>query len=237
MSVVLSVCGENAYKEFVLPAASNIRTTLVIRRDVFGLEENLELFAENEDGTWYLSDDNDPRLEDPRQRPRRVLANGDYYLYRVSGRTVLFVMVSVSDQRFSSYRRYRLPSEGVQIGTGPECALQYSFVTGNAEYISRCHARITLTDGGMVLTDTSHNGVFVNSARVREPVRLKFGDRIDIWGLNLVALDSVLAVRANPALRIDQSRLVPGDLPARPLQQPEQAGARVSGIGCPLRAK
>lgn len=222
MSVVLSVCGENAYKEFVLPAASNIRTTLVIRRDVFGLEENLELFAENEDGTWYLSDDNDPRLEDPRQRPRRVLANGDYYLYRVSGRTVLFVMVSVSDQRFSSYRRYRLPSEGVQIGTGPECALQYSFVTGNAEYISRCHARITLTDGGMVLTDTSHNGVFVNSARVREPVRLKFGDRIDIWGLNLVALDSVLAVRANPALRIDQSRLVPGDLPARPLQQPEQ---------------
>ena len=43
MNIVLSVYSRNAYKEFVLPAVVNTRTTLVVRRDVFGLAENLNL--------------------------------------------------------------------------------------------------------------------------------------------------------------------------------------------------
>ena len=60
MNIVLSVYSRNAYKEFVLPAVVNTRTTLVVRRDVFGLAENLNLNLENEDGIWFFAQDNNP---------------------------------------------------------------------------------------------------------------------------------------------------------------------------------
>lgn len=221
MSIVLSIYSENAYKEFVLPAASNTRTTLVVRRDVFGLGEDLELGLENEDGAWYFDAGSTPGLVDPQNRPRPILCNGDHYLYQPEGRTLLFLMITVTGQRFQSFPRYRLIRDSVLVGSDPDCGLCYTFESGGAQYLSRHHARIERRGSGLVLTDTSKNGVFVNDVRVREPVPLQFGDRIDIWGLNIVALGQVLAVRSNERLRIDPAQLASGDLPVQQLTEPQ----------------
>ena len=224
MNIVLSVYSQNAYKEFMLPVASNIRTTLVVRRDVFGLAEDLNLNLENEDGIWFFAQDNAPGLVDPRQRDRRELQDGDHFLYQINGQTVVYLVVEYTDHRFESFPRYRLTGSQIEIGINPDCALQYSFESDGDEYISHRHARISQSDTGMVLTDTSASGVFVNDARLHDSMALRFGDRIDIWGLRIVALGTVLAVRPNSRLRVDSAQLVPADLPCRPLQeQPEDS--------------
>ena len=52
MSVVLSVYGQNACKEFVLPAIQNAETVLIIDEKLFGLREALEICLENVDQKW-----------------------------------------------------------------------------------------------------------------------------------------------------------------------------------------
>lgn len=47
----------------------------------------------------------------------------------------------------------------------------------------------------MILEDTSMNGVFVNDIRVKGKQSLFFGDQIHLWGLDMVFLGDVLAVR------------------------------------------
>lgn len=226
MNIVLSVYSRNAYKEFVLPAVVNTRTTLVVRRDVFGLAENLNLNLENEDGIWFFAQDNNPGLVDPQNRERHELRDGDHFLYQSNGQTVVYLVVEYTAHRFESFQRYRLTNNQIEIGINPGCALQYSFESDGDEYISHCHARISLKDSGMVLTDTSANGVFINDVRVHDSVSLQFGDRIDIWGLRIVALGTVLAIRPNNRLQVDSAQLVAADLPARPLQEPTEEGTR-----------
>ena len=50
--MVLSICGQNAYKEFALPPGKNLETSLTVRRDVFGLPRDLALRLENSGGCW-----------------------------------------------------------------------------------------------------------------------------------------------------------------------------------------
>src|SRR5699024_6374439 len=127
MNIVLSVYSRNAYKEFVLPAVVNTRTTLVVRRDVFGLAENLNLNLENEDGIWFFAQDNNPGLVDPQNRERHELRDGDHFLYQSNGQTLVYLVVEYTAHRFESFQRYRLTNNQIEIGINPGCALQYSF--------------------------------------------------------------------------------------------------------------
>jgi pSer/pThr/pTyr-binding forkhead associated (FHA) protein len=48
-------------------------------------------------------------------------------------------------------------------------------------YLSGHHARISLTDGGVIVHDlSSRNGTFLNGTRLTEPRPLRIGDRIQI---------------------------------------------------------
>jgi chromosome segregation ATPase len=72
-------------------------------------------------------------------------------------------------------KRFPLTKRTVTLGRGPQCDLQV--VT---HFVSREHARITLTDGKPLIEDLgSRNGVFVNSVRV-ERRTLQHGDLVTI---------------------------------------------------------
>ena len=210
VSVILSVYSERAYKEFVLPPVQNTATTLSIRRDVFGLPVEVDLGLENTDGVWSFSGENRVRLcgEDG-DAVGRPLRDGGYITCSLQGKTILAIMVSVSERRFCGYDKYRLARENIWIGTGAGSALQYSFISQGSQYISNQHAVISRQGNGLVLRDKSRNGVFVNDARIQGEAVLKFGDRVDIWGLNLVALGQTLAVRPHENLKVDSSQLIP----------------------------
>ena len=72
-------------------------------------------------------------------------------------------------------KRFPLTKRTVTLGRGPHCDLQV--VT---HFVSREHARITLTDGKPLIEDLgSRNGLFVNSVRVDRRT-LQHGDLVTI---------------------------------------------------------
>ena len=234
MSVVLSIYSERAYKEFVLPPVQNTVITLSIRQDVFGLSAEMDLALENTDGEWSFSRDNGVQLlcegADAAGQPLR---DGKYISCSLRGKTVLVIMVSISERRFCGYDKYRLKGDSVAIGTGADCAMQYSFTSQNHQYISSRHATIFRRGNGLVLQDNSRNGVFVNDIRVQGEVPLNFEDRVDIWGLSFVALGQTLAVRPHENLRVDSRQLaLCGDEAAPP---PSEPAAKLSYHRSPRR--
>ena len=209
MNVILSIYSEHAYKEFVLPPVRNAATKLVIRRDVFGLPREVELLLENTDGVWSFSTENTVQLCcEGKNTAGQPLQDGKYVSCLLQGHNILAIMVSISDRRFCGYEKYVLANRSVTVGTEPECGLQYSFTSQNHQYISGTHAVISQAGDGLLLKDQSRNGVFLNDIRVRGEVRLRFGDRIDIWGLSMVVLGRMLAIRPNESLRIDPGQLL-----------------------------
>lgn len=217
MNVVLSVYSEHAYKEFVLPAICNTVTTLAVRRDVFGLPEEVDLILENIDGAWSFSPKNHVQLFcEGENAVGKILEDGKYISCSIKRHNVLAIMVSVSDRRFCGYGKYVLAGQTVLVGTDPACGLQYSFTSQGHQYISGFHAEISRRGDGFVLQDKSRNGVFVNDIRIHGEVKLQFGDRIDIWGLNIVVLGRTLAVRPHESLQVDPKQLLPSTEEAPP---------------------
>ena len=123
MNMILSAYSENSYKEFRLPRADNIRTRLVLRRDVFGLAESLDLLLENEDGVWYISPDNAPGFIDPQHRERPMLCDGDHFLYQAGGRTLVYFTVQQANRRLEHFPRYPSVCGDIHIGAPARCDL------------------------------------------------------------------------------------------------------------------
>jgi two-component system, cell cycle response regulator len=61
------------------------------------------------------------------------------------------------------------------VGRAPEAGLRLV-----EEGISRQHARVQFDEAGVVIEDLSRNGTFVNGERIRAPVALEPGDKIQI---------------------------------------------------------
>lgn len=226
MNVILSIYSEHAYKEFVLPHEQNTLTTLAIRKDIYGLPEDIDLVLENTDGTWSFSPKNHVRLScEGENAVGQSLQDGKYISCSLKNRNVLAILISISDRRFCSYGKYALAGKNIQIGTGNECGLQYTFTSQGHKYISGLHAIISRQGEKLVIHDSSRNGVFVNDLRMHGEVNLQFGDRIDIWGLSIVALGKTLAIRPHENLRIDTRQLIPSAEEAPPPPQ-ELTGKR-----------
>jgi pSer/pThr/pTyr-binding forkhead associated (FHA) protein len=79
-------------------------------------------------------------------------------------------------------RQFRLQKESIIVGRGSAADIQV-----NSGLVSRQHARLTLTNLGVLVEDMgSRNGVFVNSQRVDGSLRMKSGDSLTIGDETLV---------------------------------------------------
>lgn len=87
--------------------------------------------------------------------------------------------------------------------------------------ISKQHAILAWLEGAFVITDlNSANGTFVNEKRIKDPIPLQDGDRIDIAGfaLHFTQSDSLREEMITEIFEIPQSKAVPdvSDLPPQP---------------------
>lgn len=215
MNIILSVYSIRAFKEFVLPASDNIEITLNLRRDIFIMDEDVNLKLENIDGNWYFTGSQSyglTVLDKPYQHS--PLKGGDYFKLYYKKNQILAIMIRSVLEQLDTYRKFNLKGQTLQIGMGQDCALRYSFEYDGHQFISQTHATVIMTNDGMALSDFSKNGVFVNDIRVNGKCILRFGDRIDIWGLNMVSLGTVLAIRECDNLSIDEGRMRKGDVPS-----------------------
>lgn len=221
MQTILSVYSECALKEYVLPAAQNTETALAVRSDVFGLGEDLTLTLENSDGNWRFTGTCAEKLrQDKRPYTGQWLHDGDYFGFCMQGdRVALAILIRETEQNFSQYDKFIMQPGRIFLGSAPDCALQFSFENNGSQYITQHHAELQFDGKAFAVTDHSLNGIFVNERRVRGQASLGFGDHLDAWGLNVVVLGGVLAVRRQAGLTVRTGVLRPSDMPCAPLDE------------------
>ena len=232
MHITLSVYSQNAFREFRLPPVLNQTETLCLRQDIFGLQEDLRLRLDNRDGVWYF-DDTAPFCLEFQNRPADLslpVQNGGYYaLYRTQDcrrdrEPMAAILVQTSDNHLPGYHKIQAGNAPVQIGINEDNDLRYSFTCGGREYISHHHAVIDHSGDRLILRDQSSNGTFVNNLRVQGSVVLNFGDQVDIWGLSIIILGNLLAIREHPNL-IFNDTFLQRDLPEQDV--PEQIPPKI----------
>lgn len=134
-------------------------------------------------------------------------------------------------------RAYRLGKAGLTIGR----AASSDIVLDGAQ-VSRRHARVTLTEDGVTVTDEgSSHGTHLNGSSLTAPRRCDHGDRIGIAGHTIFVHDQERRVReALPTLEVrppsapsrarpriaDEPETADFDVPSRVLAEAEAALAR-----------
>ena len=207
MSVVLSVYSQSAYKEFVLPAIHNAETVLVIDRRVFHLKDSIELRLEEMDGNWtFLQSPHYEITENSETDSGSSLKDQATYILKSELDDFLPVIVQMKETSFTNYLKYDISDiEEITVGCKEGTGICYSYRYAGRQYISKLHLILHRTSDGMILEDTSTNGVFVNDIRVEGEQKLIFGDQIHLWGLDMVFLGNILAVRKGKNLTVSET--------------------------------
>jgi len=127
-------------------------------------------------------------------------------------------------------RQIPLSAEPLEIGRDSDLGLEL----GSDDLVSRRHARVTPTTGGVVVEDLgSRNGTFVNGDEIHSPAYLAPGSQLLI-GVTLLELRTAAAAAGSTAVRPIPSNLtalrpVPSSRPAAPAPPPPAPAPAPSG--------
>lgn len=210
MSLVLSIHSPKAFQEFLLPAINNAEHFIILSKDIFVLDRDIELRLEVIEGQWHFLEAQSYRIEnalDRKDYSRIDLKDKDLLTVLLPGGETISVMVDEMESSFRVFEKYDVRNmTDITIGNAESNDIQYN----TRNLISREHAVISKRQGQYVIEDRSANGIFVNSVRVVGSRQLVFGDCIHIFGLCLVFLGEVLAVNNYAEnVRIDERKLIP----------------------------
>jgi S-DNA-T family DNA segregation ATPase FtsK/SpoIIIE len=197
MSTVLSIYSVKAFKEYLLPAINNEEYSIILNRDIFRLGRDVKLDLENVEQHWFFRKSNEYRIAEVSSGQEfcdQRLKNDDLLRITLADGEILSVMVEETENTFAVFDKYNIQNcDTVTIGKAESNDIRYS----RLKLISREHAVIRNSGKQCVVEDRSANGVFVNSERIAGSRALSFGDHIDIFGLELVYLDGILAVNTH----------------------------------------
>ncbi|MBQ0028678.1 MAG: type VII secretion protein EssC [Lachnospiraceae bacterium] len=210
MGHILSIYSTKAFKAYLLPAINNSDHSIIINKDIFCLDKDIELELEIIDNSWHFLPSDNYRVEELSTRQ-------DYTGVNLSGSAILSivlpngenlsVMYDETNISFSVFEKFSLRGlTAITIGKSENCDIRYD----NRSLISREHAVIRCQCNQWIIEDHSANGVFVNARRVVGSRQLRFGDSISIFGLMLVFLGDIIAVNTNtPSVVLRDGMFIP----------------------------
>ena len=192
MNIVLSVFTAKAFKEFILPNVDNTNYSILLEREIYGIDTDTTLRFDIIEGVWRIlatpGCGYHLRIKD--KKPERAkIENGMKFEVVCNDGTVIRVNVNESRSNFLQTTKYCIKSKSITIGSAQE-----NDIVCKASFISHSHAKISFVKDGWHIEDLSQNGVFVNSVRVKVNAPLKYGDFINVVGLKLVFLEDMIAV-------------------------------------------
>lgn len=203
----MSIYSTKAFKSYLLPAINNSDYSIIINKDIFCLDKDIELNMEIIDGKWHFLPSDIYQTIDIVSREDisgKDLSGSALISIVLSNGENLSVMYDETDISFSVFKKFELKNvSSISIGKNEGCDIVYD----NRSLISREHAIIKCYGNQWIIEDHSANGVFVQARRVVGSRQLSFGDVISIFGLTVVFFDSFIAVNANaPGLTISEGK-------------------------------
>ena len=195
MGVLLSVYSQEAYKEYLLPSCQNGEERINLRKNLFGLKEDILLNLEATNGCWRLTGANAAVEIDGESFVGRILRSEDSIIITNKENKRLYIICRVKDSLFEAYRKFKIAGrKEVVIGSGLDKDIVYSFIHEEKQYVSKTHAILRRTEKGWEIDNKGSNGSFLNNCRIKKSSVLKYGDHINIWGMDIVFLKDVLGI-------------------------------------------
>lgn len=191
MGYTLAAYGSNAFQEFIMPQTDNADYSVTLTKRIYGISEDIRVNFEIVEGIWkFVSTSKNARLRSNSLQFGQILEVGSLIQLRQND-AVLSILVMELDQNLSRFQKYRITQPcQLQIGAAEGCHIVYDFQS----LISRTHATLELNGGSARIIDTSRNGIYMGGQRIRSEQTLAFGDIVNIFGLQIIWLGSVLAI-------------------------------------------
>lgn len=206
--MILVVYGTDVYKEYLLPNIVNTDYSVTLEAGIFHLKEDLELLLEVEEKGWKFRKSEDYQLTRVNgQGEGDYLTHGEIVTIFTRRGGKMHLIVTDTNLGFLVMQKFNISSiSRITIGTHEENTICYHF----QNLISGYHSFLEWRQDGFYIQDTSSNGVFCGHQKINGSRRLRFGDCINIFGLQLVYLDEMLAIGTNYGqLEIKNGELIP----------------------------
>lgn len=191
MKTVIMAWARHGFHEFFLPGIHNADHQIRLEKEMFRLQEDLELKLEIMDEIWRIRPDDAYTFRNEWKPGQDELGDNSLFtLIPAHGDVRISLMIVQWRTAKIGCKKYNISElGGFSVGSGEDNEIRYTF----QNYISRTHAVFHRQGGHWVLSDRSGNGTFVNGRRVRGEQQLHFGDSISLFGLKLICLGNILA--------------------------------------------
>lgn len=207
MRYILMAYASDGYQEFVLPDIDNADYMILLDKEVFGMENSLELLMEIVDGDWRFVRKKGFRLQKRNGNEGFGERLEDGMVLNLTSQTglKLVLLTLICQDSFPAFQKYNLSSiNQVSVGKDADNHIQYDF----GGFISGSHAVLFRYGDRWIVQDNSSNGTYLNGRRISRQKMLKFGDQLTLFGLRLVFLESCLAACAlSGNCLVDEKRL------------------------------
>lgn len=181
--------------------------------DSNGIKRNL-ISIEPENGRWKVISNKEVYfVANNKVIPFVYLQEGSFYTLRNEvEKTNLLIYCAPFYTNFTYYDIESNIDNGIYIGSGENCLINYKFIESNSIFIKKIDGELYIFD------NKSKYGVYVNNIRVKDKQVLNIGDVVFILGLKLVFISCVnnnkvyyyLGVNLNNNVAV---RLLPSKLP------------------------
>ncbi|MCM1540547.1 MAG: type VII secretion protein EssC [Blautia sp.] len=217
MSIVISAYAQAAFCEFLLPAVNNADEEIELQKGIFALPEDVILRLEVVEKQWFLRETEQYTFSRQKGEQGGPLRDGDIFNVSEKRGNRISLIVRETEVAFSVFRKYDITAlQGLTIGNEPDNQIIYQ----SQGLVSGHHAVLQRTPQGFCVQDKSSNGTFVNGRKVNGSQELRIGDCINIFGLKLVYLGSLIAIYAPAENECVVSAAIPGYVqPAIPVQK------------------
>ena len=190
---IVMAYAREGYEEYILPEIDNSDYKILLKKDVFGLYENLMIFMEIVDGRWRFKADSNYEilLPDGKEGYDVLWKDGMVLNLKLRDRHDITFVVLMNELILPVSKKYETRNVNqISIGKEEENSIVYDF----RGYISRNHCLLFRHGYQWVVQDTSVNGTYLNGSRINGQCILNFGDCITLFGLRIVFLEDVFAV-------------------------------------------
>lgn len=207
MNIIISVYSKNAFKEYLLPSLNNADYSIVIEKGYFKIKDDITIEMEVLDERWKIKKGFYTIRKKDEDYIGHSLWNHDVLTMETNYKETISLIISEVVSVFHAYEKYNIRNiENIRIGNTMNNDIIFNYL----RMVSKEHAIIERKNGAFFIINKSPNGTYVNANRIDTETKLQFGDYINIMGLHMIFLGSILAIDCkDKEIRLNENKLRP----------------------------